>query len=86
VIQISVENDKKKPLNLRVSAWLDGKLVGNVEKLRFRHTEGGKIRRFAVLNYFGGDNSWQTSPKDQRIYIDNLVISRRPIGCLNLNP
>jgi hypothetical protein len=67
--------------NGQLSAWLDGKLVGNVEKLRFRETEEAKIRRFAVYNYFGGAEYMHTSPKDQRIYVDNLVISRKPIGC-----
>jgi len=27
-----------------------------------------------------------TSPKDQRIYIDNFVVSRKPIGCLSAVP
>jgi hypothetical protein len=81
-----LRNSTPRKKNGQLSAWLDGKWVGNVEKLRFRDTEEAKIRRFAVYNYFGGDNAWQTSPKDQRIYVDNLVISRKPIGCLISNP
>jgi ankyrin repeat protein len=80
-LELMLRNSVPGKKNGQLSAWLDGKLVGNVEKLRFRYTEESKIRRFAVLNYFGGDSSWQTSPKDQRIYVDNLVISRQPIGC-----
>jgi hypothetical protein len=71
--------------NGQLSAWLDGQLIGNVEKLRFRDTAESKIRRFAVYNYFGGSNAWETSPKDQKTYVDNLVISRKPIGCLGAN-
>ena len=68
--------------NGQLSAWLDGRLVGNVEGLRLRDSDAVRIRRFAVNNYFGGDNVMDTSPQDQRIYIDNLIISRKPIGCL----
>ena len=80
-LELMLKNNTPRQKNGQLSAWLDGKLIGNVERLRFRDTEEGKIRRFAVYNYFGGDNAWQTSPKDQRMYIDNLVISRKPIGC-----
>ena len=85
-LELMLRNNTPGQKNGQLSAWLDGRLVGNVEKIRFRDTEEAKIRRFAVFNYFGGDNTWQTSPKDQRIYVDNLVISHRPIGCLILNP
>ena len=81
-LELMLRNNVPGQKNGQLSAWLDGKLVGNVERLRFRGTEEAKIRRFAVYNYFGGDNASQTSPKDQRIYVDNLVISRKPIGCL----
>jgi ankyrin repeat protein len=80
-LELMLRNSLPGKKNGQLSAWLDGTLVGNVEKLRFRHTEESKIRRFAVNNYFGGENSWQTSPQDQRIYVDNLVVSRQPIGC-----
>ncbi len=82
-LELMLKNNIPRQKNGKLAAWLDGQLVGNVERLRFRDTEESKIRRFAVYNYFGGDNSWQTSPKDQRVYIDNIVISRKPIGCLH---
>lgn len=66
----------------QLSAWLDGKLIGHVEKIRFRNSEKVKIQRLAVYSYFGGSDYEDASPKDQRIYVDNVVISRRPIGCL----
>jgi len=81
-VELMLRNNLPRKKDGQLSAWLDGQLVGNVEKLRFRDVEESKIRRFAVYSYFGGDNAWQTSPKDQRVYVDNLVISRKPIGCL----
>jgi Polysaccharide lyase 14 len=84
-LELMLRNNVPGQKNGQLSAWLDGKLIGNVEKLRFRDTAESKIRRFAVYNYFGGDNAWETSPKDQKTYIDNLVISRKPIGCLGAN-
>ena len=57
-----------------------------MEKIRFRNSEKIKIQRFAVYSYFGGSDYEDASPKDQRIYVDNLVISRKPIGCLTSSP
>ena len=85
-LELMLRNNIPRQKNGQLSVWLDGKLVGNVERLRFRDTEKVKIQRFNVQNYFGGGEYIHTSPKDQRIYIDNLVISRKPIGCLFLNP
>jgi len=85
-LELMLRNNIPGQKNGQLSAWLDGKLVGNVERLRFRDIEKVKIQRFNVQNYFGGGEYMHTSPKDQRIYIDNLVISRKPIGCLISNP
>lgn len=72
--------------NGQLSAWLDGKLIGHVEKIRFRNSEKVKIQRLAVYSYFGGSDYEDASPKDQRTYVDNIVISRSPIGCFISNP
>jgi hypothetical protein len=85
-LELMLRNNTPGRKNGQLLTWLDGKLVGHVEKLRFRDIEDVKIQRFAVQDYFGGGEYMYTSPKDQRIYIDNLVISRKPIGCLVLNP
>ncbi len=85
-LELMLRNNIPRQKNGQLLTWLDGKLVGHVEKLRFRDTEKVKIQRFNVQNYFGGGEYIHTSPKDQRIYIDNLVISRKPIGCLILSP
>jgi hypothetical protein len=79
-----LRNNTPGQKNGQLAAWLDGRPVGRVDGLRFRHSDAVKIRRFAVIDYFGGDNVMDTSPQDQRIYIDNLVISRKPVGCSGL--
>jgi len=61
--------------------WQNDKLVIHVDKLRFRDNDTVKIRRFSIINYFGGGGKRNTSPKDQRLYIDNYVISRTRVGC-----
>jgi hypothetical protein len=65
-----------------VKAWLDGVLVISEDGLYFRDNNEVKIRRFSIIDYFGGGGARNTSPRDQRIYIDNFVISHKPIGCL----
>jgi len=82
-LELMLRNNTPRQKNGQLSAWLDGRLVGNVERLRFRDSEAVKIRRFGVYNYFGGANVSDTSPQDQRIFIDNLVISRKLIGCFH---
>lgn len=85
-LEFMLRNNIPRQKNGQLLAWLDGKLIGHVEKIRFRNSEKIKIQRLAVYNYFGGSDYWDASPKDQRIYVDNLVISRKPIGCLISNP
>ena len=85
-LELMLRNNIPRQKNGQLSAWLDGQLIGHVEKIRFRNLEKVKIQRFAIYNYFGGSDYWDASPKDQKIYIDNLVISRKPIGCLIPNP
>ena len=85
-LEFMLRNNVPRQKNGQLSAWLDGKLIGHVEKIRFRNSEKVKIQRLAVYSYFGGSDYEDASPKDQRIYVDNLVISRKPIGCLISNP
>ncbi|MGH8581856.1 MAG: polysaccharide lyase [Gammaproteobacteria bacterium] len=69
-----------------IKAWLDTEPVIDLDGLRLRDADTVKIRRFPVMNYFGGSGGWNTSPQDQRTYVDNLVISRKRIGCLGAMP
>lgn len=85
-LEFMLRTNVPRQKNGQLSAWLDGKLIGHVAKIRFRNSEKVKIQRLAVYSYFGGSDYEDASPKDQRIYVDNIVISRSPIGCLVSNP
>jgi hypothetical protein len=58
-------------------AWLDGRRVFNKEKLRFRDTADLKIEEVWFNVYHGGATK---SPRDQHLYIDNVIIAREYIG------
>ena len=62
-------------LELRVN----GALVGRKDGIRFRDLPTMKIDNLFINAYFGG--TW-TSPKDQYIYYDNIVLATKPIGPL----
>jgi hypothetical protein len=81
-IELMLKNNSPGKKDGQIKAWLDGTQIGKIEKVRFRDVSAVKISRFTVENYFGGNNVSDTSPKDQRIYIDNYVVSTKPIGCL----
>jgi len=81
-VELMLKNNTPGRKDGQITASLDGTQIGKIEKLRFRDVSAVKIRRFTVENYFGGNNVSDTSPKDQRLYIDNYVVSTKPIGCL----
>ncbi len=85
-LQIMLKPNTPGKKDGQVAAWLDGRLVGQVDGLRFRDIDAVKVRRITVENYFGGDNVRDTSPKDQRLYIDNLVVSAGPPPCVGTAP
>lgn len=66
--------------NGAVQAWIDGRLCGKIEGIRFRDTENLVIREMALVGYFGGAGPTNTSPKDQNYFVDNLVVAREYIG------
>ena len=70
--------------NGEVKAWLDGALVISEDGLHFRDDQNVKIRRFSVTGYFGGAGIRNTSPRNQRFFIDNYIISKKPIGCTKI--
>jgi hypothetical protein len=84
-IEVMLKNSTPGKKDGQIKAWLDGTQIGKIERLRFRDVSAVKIRRLTVENYFGGGNISDTSPKDQRIYIDNYVVSTKPIGCLGVS-
>ena len=83
-LEVMLRNNTPGKKDGQIKAWLNGSQIGKIEKLRFRDVSAVKIRRFTVENYFGGANVSDTSPKDQRIYIDNYIVSTKPIGCFGV--
>jgi hypothetical protein len=57
--------------------WVDGNLAFEKTDVRMRSVDALKIEMVWLNIYYGG--TW-TSPADAHVYIDELVISREPIG------
>ncbi|MBL8323903.1 MAG: hypothetical protein JNJ89_02985 [Rubrivivax sp.] len=58
-------------------AWVDGHLVLHRKGLRYRRTDALRIES-AWLDFYHGGTA--TSPHDQHVFIDNVVVARRYIG------
>ena len=69
-------NDPSKR-NGELKTWVDGRLVFEKNGLRFRLTKGLKIEEIWFNIYHGGT---APSPKDQTVFMDNLVVSKKYIG------
>lgn len=59
--------------------WVDGRLVFEKTNVRMRDVATLKIETVWLNLYYGG--TW-TAPSDMHVYIDDVVISRKPIGPL----
>ena len=59
--------------------WIDGKLAFERTDLRMRDVETLRIETVWLNVYLGG--TW-ASKKDQHLYVDEIVISKKPIGPL----
>jgi hypothetical protein len=57
--------------------WVDGKLAFEKTDVRMRAVNSLKIEMVWLNIYYGG--TW-SAPADMHIYIDDVVISRQPIG------
>lgn len=64
-------------------AWVDGKLVYERTDVRMRDVPELKIETIWLNIYYGG--TW-TAPSDMHLFIDNVVISRAPIGPQSTTP
>jgi len=80
-VELMLKNNIPGTKNGQLALWLDGQLAGKIDGLRFRDEDTVKIRRITVEDYFGGNTVRDTSPKNQRLYIDNFVVSTKPVGC-----
>ncbi len=63
--------------------WVDGQLVFEKSDVRMRDVETLKIETVWLNLYYGG--TW-TATADYHMYIDDVVISQRPIGPLRTSP
>jgi hypothetical protein len=57
--------------------WVDGKLAFEKTDVRMRSVDTLKIEMVWLNIYYGG--TW-TAPSDMHVFIDDVVISRQPIG------
>ena len=60
-------------------AWIDGRPAFEKTDIRFRDVDGLKIEQIWMNVYHGGTIP---SPRDQHLYVDNVVIARKYIGPL----
>jgi hypothetical protein len=60
-------------------AWIDGELAIDRSDFRVRDAPSIKIQEIWMNIYHGGT---QVATQDLHLYIDNVVIARKPIGCI----
>lgn len=65
--------------NGAIKTWLDGKLVLNKQKMRFRNTNKLEIDHFLFASFFGGSGPYWAPRKDFYSYIDDIRISPKPV-------
>lgn len=58
-------------------AWIDGRPAFEKTDLRFRDVDTLKIEQIWMNVYHGGT---RPSPRDQHLYVDNVVVARKYIG------
>ncbi len=63
--------------------WIDGQLAFEKSDIRMRDINSLKIEKVWIDVYYGG--SW-TPKHNMYIYMDNMVIARKPIGPLKADP
>jgi hypothetical protein len=61
--------------------WVDGELAFEKTDIRFRSVDRLKIEAVWINVYLGG--TW-TAEQDHHLYLDEVVISKRPIGTVDL--
>lgn len=61
-------------------AWIDGSLAFEKTDVYVRDVDSLKIERVWMNVYHGGTAK---AANDMHLYIDNVVVARKPIGCVN---
>ncbi len=78
-VETRIKMNTPKQRNGIVQSWLNGELVLDDRKVRFRDISSLKIDTLLFTTFFGGsDSSWATK-KAEYVYFDNVIISTRPI-------
>ena len=72
---VKLNTPKEKDGVLR--AWVDGRLAFEKTDIRFRDVDRLKVEQVWLNVYHGGTTP---SPRDQHLFLDNVVIARRYIG------
>jgi hypothetical protein len=61
-----------------MQVWVDGRPVLDRRDVRFRDVDELRIDTIWMNVYHGGT---AVSPADQHLYVDSVVVARRPVGC-----
>lgn len=72
---LKLNSPGKKDGELR--AWVDGRLAFEKTDIRFRNVSKLKVEQIWMNVYHGGK---KPSPRDQHLFIDNVVVARKYIG------
>ena len=62
-----------------LQGWVDGRLAWEKTDVRFREVDTLKIEAVWINVYLGGT---RTAERDHHLYLDEIVIAKRPIGSL----
>lgn len=63
-----------------IQDWANGQLVLDRQDVRWRNTNSVGVDKFVFTVFFGGSGPGYESKKDEYIYFDNFVISRKRAG------
>lgn len=73
-LKTTVTMNTPKQRNGRIQSWLNGRLVLNKNKLRFRNTNQLLIDQFLFSSFYGGSNAKWAPRQNQVAYFDEFVL------------
>ena len=71
-------NDPDKT-NAEITVWVNGKVAAKKQKFRLRLGNKGKIDSFYFSTFHGGNTADWAPRNDCYIYVDNILITTKPI-------
>lgn len=63
-----------------IETWFDGDLALRKTNFRFRTVDTLKIDQFFFSTFFGGSDSTWATKKREYMYMDNIIVSKKPIA------